>query len=64
MKQYVEEATQALARVLMITSAHARKLVEALNDAERESAHAQFEQCKRSLQQLIDGASRENAINS
>lgn len=59
MKQYLDEATQALSRVCFIPSAHARTIAEALDDTTRESLHLQFEQCKHNLLDLVDAAQQE-----
>lgn len=59
MQQYVEEATQALARVLIIPAAHAREIVAQLDDLARESLHQAFEQAKRNLREIVDEAQQE-----
>lgn len=59
MGKYLDEATQALARVCFIPPAHARTIVEALDDTTRESLHLAMEQVRHNMLDLVDAAQQE-----
>lgn len=52
--KFIDEAAQALSRILFIPSAHARSIAESLDDETRENLHAVAEGAAADLRALVD----------